>query len=358
MFKVAVDTGPIYTDSKTRGIGSYANNLILSLDKLQNEDKSLKIDFIDFSKKDRKFFRKYDLLHFLHFNVVGKDNIKDINIPFIVTIHDVIPLIYPNNFPLGIKGRVRLFIKTKKLQKASAIITNSITSKKDIVRLLNIKSEKVFPFYMAASENCKKLDFRNNLVPTKKKFDLKEKFVLYIGDVNYNKNLFSLAKTCDVLKLNLVIVGKQSANLEELSKSDHIELAHVKALNSLINKSKYIKTLGFVEEEDLVKICNLATVYCQPSLYEGFGIPVMEAMKCGLPVVISKTQALVEIYGKSSLVADGTALDDIKKAIEELFYSKKLLDFYSSKGVEFSKNYTWDLHAQKTITLYKEYAKK
>ena len=97
----------------------------------------------------------------------------------------------------------------------------------------------------------------------------------------------------------------------------HSELAHIPELEKAFEDNNVI-TLGYVEDEEMTVIYNLATVYCQPSLYEGFGLPVLEAMACGTPVVISKTQALVEVCGGASLIADPRSPDDFADKISSL----------------------------------------
>lgn len=357
MIKVAVDTGPLNSESKSRGIGSYAQNLIEALDAFQKKDKTIKIDFFDFSKSKKSALEKYNLLHYLHFNIVGKDNIRITKTPFVVTIHDVIPLIYPKSYPLGIKGKTRLYLKISKFKKAAAVITNSNTSKKDIIRFLKTDLKNVYTIYMAANHNYKKINKKEVLFKTKNKYNLKDKFVLYVGDINYNKNLYSLCKACDLAKINLVIVGKQAGNISDLVSSDHKELVHLKKIQKVIKNSKYIKVLGYIEQSELIEIYNLATLYFQPSLYEGFGIPVLEAMRCKTPVAISKNQALSEIFGKCSLVADDTDYQSLKVVLDKFFDDKQKLLNLSKRAFEYSFEFSWEKNAIETIKIYKKYAK-
>jgi len=358
MIKIAVDTGPIKTESNLRGIGAYANNLITSLDKIQKSDKEIKIDFLDFSEQKINTLEQYDVLHYLHFNIVGKDNIKVTKAPFIVTIHDLIPLIYPKTYPLGLRGYFRFLQKKNKLKKATAVITNSNTSKKDIVRFLNLNSFNIYPIYMAANEIYKKIINKNDLLYIQKKYDLPKDFILYVGDVNYNKNIESLVKVCSNLKINLVLVGKQLSNLNDLVKLNHPELNHLKTLNKLIQNSKFVKVLGYVEIEDLSIIFNLARLYCQPSFYEGFGIPVLEAMQCATPVVISKCQALTEIYSDNVFVINFSDSKMLEKSLNEIYQDTEKLNQFSKKGCNYSHNFSWHKNALETIKLYKKYAKK
>ena len=119
-----------------------------------------------------------------------------------------------------------------------------------------------------------------------------------------------------------------------------------------INKNPSVKRLGFVSDEDLNCIYNLATVYCQPSLYEGFGLPVLEAMASGTPVVISKTQALVEIAHDAALIADPDSPEDFAEKIKNLVDSDKLREEFIKRGFKVSETYTWQKTAKATLAVY------
>ena len=112
--------------------------------------------------------------------------------------------------------------------------------------------------------------------------------------------------------------------------------------------------LGFVPEEDLIYIYNLATVYCQPSFYEGFGIPVLEAMASGCPVVAARTQALVEIVEKAVIIANPNDPKDIAKNIKLLIDNAGLRFKYKKLGLEHVKKFTWQKTAKLTTDVYKK----
>ena len=131
-----------------------------------------------------------------------------------------------------------------------------------------------------------------------------ERFVMYVGDINYNKNLLNLIKASKLAELHLVVIGKSAKELfDNPLPVSHSENKHFKALKKALQLNK-VQCLGFVPDGDLVMLYNLATVYCQPSLYEGFGFPPLEANSCGCPVVINKTQALVEVCESFAEIVD------------------------------------------------------
>ena len=134
----------------------------------------------------------------------------------------------------------------------------------------------------------------------------------------------------------------------------HPETMHYKDLAHFLKGNRKVIRTGFVSDEDLVAIYNLATAYCQPSFYEGFGLPVIEAMVCGTPVIISKTQALVEVANNAALTTDPQSPKDIASKIEKLIKNNKLRNEYSQKGLDRVKMFSWKKTAKETISFYKE----
>jgi len=345
--KVAVDSGPLTGGHAVRGVGVYTRELTQELKKLRT--KEIKIEVVDFGKVD---LSRYDLVHYPYFHPFF------LTLPFnkpakaVVTIHDLIPLIYPKNYPPGLKGRLKYLIQKRLVRNVDGIIAPSETSKKDIVRFLGFDTRKIRVIYEAPRKVFRKLDVRDQrLVKIKKKYNLPEKFVLYVGDVNYNKNILGLAKACKIVKVALVIVGKQAAD-------EGIDLSHPENQSFAEFLEKYgddskIKRLGFVPDKELVAIYDLASVYCQPSFYEGFGLSVLEAMACETPVVCSKTQALVEIAGEAALFANPKNPKDLAKKLSEVIKSPRTKEHLIKKGKERAVNFTWKKTARETIEFYK-----
>lgn len=346
--KIAIDSGPLVTGHAIRGIGAHTKLLIEHLEKIED----VKVDVIDFSKND---LSKYDIAHYSSFNPFF------LTLPFrkptkrvVLTIHDLIPLIYPEHYPPGIRGRLNFFIQKILIKNVDAIITISETSKKDITRFLGIPQEKIHVIHLAPRKIFKPITGHRSLATVQKKFGLPNFFVLYVGDVNYNKNLFGLATACKLAGIPLVIVGKQ-AKSEEIDRK-HIEnRPFVRFLHKFGGDSSIIR-VGFVPDSDLAVIYNLATLYCQPSFYEGFGLAVLEAFASGCPVIASKVQALVEIGEPACVFFDPKDPKDMAEKILEVKNNEILRNQLINTGFEIVKKFSWKKTAKETANVYRKVA--
>lgn len=322
-----------------RGIGYYTKNLFEQL----QQDKRIRL-VENINEADVIHQPYFDLFTNTLKPVLGKKNV--------VTIFDVIPLIYPEHYPPGVKGKINLFRQKQALKKVDAIITISETSKKDIVRFLGVQPDKVYPVHLAPQTEFKKLETGDWKLEIRKRYGLPESFVLYVGDVNFNKNLVTLADACCKTDIPLVIAGKQASNLEiDLY---HIENRSFAKLLDKYGKNKNILRIGYVPTEDLVKIYNLAVVYCQPSLYEGFGIPILEAQACGTPVVASRIQALVEIAESSCLFVDNSKdSNEMNRKITQMIKDETFKERLIAEGFKNVKQFSWEKTKDETLGVYK-----
>lgn len=367
--KVAIDSGPLSGGHSIRGVGAYTRELLSRLSDIK--PKNLKIDYFDFSEnKDKITSGEYDIVHFTFFNPYF------INLPLVkkskivVTIHDLIPLIYPKHYSPGIKGSIRLAVNRFLVREyVDRIITVSETSKKDICRFFDVEPEKVVVIYEAPRNIFRKLAKGKWEGEIKHKYNLPDKFILYVGDVNYNKNIPTLLSAGKKSGVNLVLVGKQALDIEDrgidlrslkgpmdyirfLFGKPHPELAHYQSLLKEFQDNDKIIRLGFVKDNDLVKIYNLATVYCQPSFYEGFGLPVVEAFASGCPVVAAKNQALVEIGEVAALFAEPRDSNDFARKIKSVYNDSVLQSQLVNSGLEVVKHFSWEKTARETIETY------
>lgn len=344
--RAAIDVGPLKTGDSVRGIGVYTRELLSALESLQKEKKDdfevYPVDYFNHhslsTNHHSPFTIHHDVIHFTRFNPfkISVPLKKPIGTKFILTIYDLIPLIYPDHYLPGIKGWVKWQVNKILIRKnIDAIITISETSKKDICRFIGISPKKVHVTYLAPRSVFQKLATGNWQLETTKRFNLPERFALYVGDINYNKNIPVLIESCRMAGIPLVIVGKQAVEIDKMD-LNHPELKHLKNIDW-----KEVKTLGFVPDEDLVKIYNLASVYVQPSLYEGFGLPAIEAIACKTPVVSTKTQSLVEILGDNFNYVDPKNPKSTAEGIGNPNIGKKL-----------PRQYSWQKTADETLNIY------
>ena len=342
--RVAIDISPTKTGHGVRGIGTYTQNLV-------NEFKKGKWQDINF-----EFFANsaspppVDTIHYPYFDfffhtlpILNKSG------RVVVTIHDVVPLIFPDHFPRGIKGNFNFFLQKLALKNIDAVICVSKTSKNDVVKKLAFPKDKIHVVYSAPGHNFKKISNHHKLSITAKKYKLPPKFVLYVGDVNWNKNIPNLLEAVKLSGSNLVMVGKSLTDTT---------LAQVKEIEFKIEKlgikNKVIRT-GFVPEADLVAIYNLASATLLPSFYEGFGLSVLESMACGTPVICSNLASLAEIGKDTAIFCQPENVADIADKISKLAkLNGQAKEKLSAKLIDHVAQFTWSKTAKETLDVYKK----
>jgi glycosyltransferase involved in cell wall biosynthesis len=358
--KVAL-VGPSSKNDAFRGIGVHTNELLKALKRY----KDLKLL--------SGFSQEADVLHFIKFRPFFRDLpfFKNAKQKWILTIHDLIPLIYPEVYKPGLKGKINFLINKFLIKRnVDAIITISETSKKDICRFLGVSPSKVHVVYLASRKVFKKSNLGYRKSEIVKRYGLPDRFVLYVGDVNYNKNIPLLIEASRLAKISLVIVGKEAREVETggldlrnlrgltdyvrfLFGLPHPELKHYQLLSNHFRNNPNIFRLGFVPDKDLAVIYKLASVYCQPSLYEGFGLPVLEAFSSGCPAVLSKTQALVEIGGAGALFASPKNPKEFARKIKDILNDDVLRKQLINTAKIIAENFSWQKAALETLSVYK-----
>ena len=347
--KIAIDASPIKNSEllqhRVRGIGFYIENLSRALLKYFPENKYI------FFTRGEKIPKNVNLIHYPYFEPFFLTLPVFKKYKTVVTVHDLTPLVFKKYFPVGIRGNIKWSIQKLSLKSANAIITDSESSKKDIVKFTGISQDKVRAVYLAASEMFKPNKNTLLLHRIKVKYDLPDRFVLYVGDVTWNKNLPRLIKAVQKQKLPLVMVGK--ALLDKDFDKNNPWNQDLVEVQKLIENDNRIFRLGFVSQEELVMLYNMATVFVMPSLYEGFGLPVLEAMSCGCPVITTKEGSLKEIAGDAVYFVDAYSIDSIAEGIIKVFNYKNIQKDLSEKGLIQSKKFTWHKTAKETMDVYK-----
>ncbi len=232
---------------------------------------------------------------------------------------------------------------------ASAITTISSTSREDILRYIKAADRDLISvIWLAANNECQEILDDSFLNEIKEKFNLNTRFILALGAVDPRKNTSMILKAfaefqkTNLLNIQLVIVGLTSAGIEkfrELAKNVGIENDVVFA--------------GFVTESDLVALYNLATILLYPSLYEGFGLPVLEAMRCGTAVITSNSGSIPEIAGDAALLVNPRVTEELVQALHLLFSDHQLRNDFVIKGRARADMFSWQKMAHETFTVYK-----
>lgn len=358
--KIGLDVSPLENTSmlthRVRGTGFYIENLKKSLLKY-------------FPQNEYVFFTRGELL---------EENVNIAHYPYfepffltlplrkshktVVTVHDLTPFVFPEHFPVGLRGKLKWWIQKMSLGRADTVITDSQSSKNDIMRFANIPESRIAVVYLAAGEQFKRIKNpfgqssgrgqKSKINSIKTKYGLPEKFALYVGDATWNKNLPRLIEATKKADIPLVMVGK--ALLDTDFNKTNIWNKDLIKTQEMVKESKLVIRLGYVPTEDLVLLYNMANVFCMPSLYEGFGLPILEAMQCGCPVVTTKEGSLKEIAGDAAFFVDAYNIESIASGIEQIIEDKRLQRELSEKGLIQAKKFSWEETARKTMQVYKK----
>lgn len=327
---------PKHDHSRGRGIGYYAKNLIKAL---------LGQNLIEINDTNP------DIIHYPFFDPFYHTLPNSFRIPTVVTVHDVTPLVLENLYPQGIRAKINLALQKHSLHQAQTVITDSNNSKLDIIKHLSLPETKVNTIPLAVDAIFAKPVNGKQKQSVKTKYKLPDQFVFYIGGVNPNKNLIRLCQACQKLKINLVLGGGEFTQV--LGNINHPELSDYRQLQKIIKTDSSIITTGPVPTGDLSAIYRLASLYCQPSLYEGFGLPLLEAMTAGCPIVSSNSGSLPEIYPTGTINFDPGNQGEIESAIKkELNLTQKDRENLIKAGKERAADFSWEKTAQETYAIY------
>ena len=314
--------------STGRGVGFYVANLV---DELKKSKTILLTD------------TNPDIVHYPFFDLFYPTLPLYKNRPTVVTIHDLTPLILKDLYPKGIMGTINLLRQRLAVSNLNAIITDSQNSKSDIIHYFKYPADKIFVTPLAIDPIFAKEVSQKELAEVQEKYKLPKKFILTVaGGPNPNKNLVTLAKVTKELGLPLVVVGK--GLLQEIKEPIHPELKDLGKLRQY----EHILFPGFVSTEDLSAMYRLATLYCQPSLYEGFGLPVLEAMTVGCLLVSSNSSSLPEIYPANTITFNPKSQKEMKQALKKaldltLKQKEDLLSSAKERAADFSWRKTVDM---------------
>jgi glycosyltransferase involved in cell wall biosynthesis len=266
-------------------------------------------------------------------------------VPTIVTIHDMSLRLYPRCHPvrrlLLNRPLMRVAIRT-----AAAIVTVSHSARRDLLKLHGVPPDRVSVVHEAASPAFRPISDRALLAHTRARYSLPQRFMLYVGTIEPRKNLlrlmsaFAAARKAGIPQ-QLVCVGPYGWASRDLS--GHIAQLGIRDA---------VQFTGYLPFEDLPAIYNLADFFAFPSLYEGFGLPVVEAMASGLPVMTSNTSSLGEIAGDAAETIDPTDTGAMTDAIRRLAMDAELRRDRSERGLKRARDFSWAQTAREMLAVY------
>lgn len=272
-------------------------------------------------------------------------------VPTVVTVHDLIPLILPayRGSPL-----VRLYTRlvAAAARKAEAIITVSQASERDIVRWLHIPPERIHVTYEAAGGGFQPVEDEAQLAAIRQKYALPERYLLYLGSFDQRKNLSTLLRAFALLvnkqqQVRLVIAGRLPGRDRPLFPDPR------RLVRGLGIEERVIFT-GWVPEEDKPALYSGATAFVFPSFYEGFGLPVVEGLACGTPVIASNRSSLPEVVGEGGILVEPTDVEALAEAMEVLLVDDTLRAELRQRALAQAAKFSWKQMALETLAVYRK----
>jgi len=344
--KILLDTTPLTNQSASRGIGTYTRHLADKLEKIDD----VKLQLSTQSQPTKDF--DPDVIHYPFFDLFFSTLPIIKTKPKVVTVHDVIPLIFSKHYPVGIKGKLKLKKQKIALKTADAVLTDSEASKKDIAQYLGINIDKIHVTYLAGNPAIEHKTIEE-VEEAKNKYDLPPNYLLYVGDINYNKNLPQLIKALKHLprRIHLVLLGR---SFKEQDIPEWKWITAQIALSDVADRVQFLPQITGDAEDELSAIYSGALAYVQPSLYEGFGLPVLEAMQAKTPVICADNSSLQEV-GKGHSVFVEPVAEEIAQAVEmvegwETEKRKRII----RHAYAWSQTFSWEKTAQETVKVYQK----
>lgn len=372
VYRIGIDAR-LFGTALAVGIGRYTEELIRHLIELDKDNqyhiflsKSAASNFpiyapnlsktgVDFSHYSYSEQFKYptilkrthlDLIHYTNFN----SPILFTKIPSVVTIHDLTLWFFPGRGQKSwFRRMVYRFVIKRTCQNAKHIIAITKKTKQDIIKLLNINPEKITIVYEAVPKNYKIISNDQKIKKLKHKFNISKPYTMYVGQWRDHKNVikmiraFSLFRRRYNIDYQLVMVGKVDDKYPQ-----------IKAIIKELELTNHVVFTGYVPDSELPYIYNGAEFFVWPSLYEGFGLPPLEAMACGTPVVSSNVSCMPEVLGDAAYYFNPLSVESIAKSMADMAQSYALKREFRLKGLRQAKKYSFEKSAKQTYKIYKQ----
>ena len=356
------------------GIGTYLRNILIELSRLDRDTEYVVLcrpDDIDSGDVLGQNFRmvpetapNYSVSEQFRIPaVLAREGVRLVHEPHyvlpaliqcrsVVTIHDCIHLMFPQYLPnrlAYVYAKGSMWIASKK---ANRILTVSEASKRDILRFFDVPPDKVSVIHNAIDERFLAPANAERMALVRQRFQLDHPFVLYVGNIKPHKNVerlidaFGRARIQGPDDLKLIIIGDEISKYPALRQSVHKH-----------KLDKHVRFLGFQPTETLAAFYRLARAFVFPSLYEGFGLPPLEAMACGCPLVTSNVSSLPEVAGGAALLVDPYDEDAIASGIVTAVTDETLRADLIKRGIERARSFSWTQSVTKIHEIYMQVAK-
>jgi glycosyltransferase involved in cell wall biosynthesis len=263
----------------------------------------------------------------------------------LVTVHDLSFIRYPQCADANLRAYLNKVVP-RSVHRADLVLADSQNTKDDLVELMDLEHNRIEVIYPGIEERFRSIEDQALLEEVRKRYNLPPRFILGLGTLQPRKNFTHLIQAYSLLVtryplLHLVIAGGKGWLYEEIFATvEQLDLA------------EKVVFPGFVADQDLPALYNLADLFVFPSLYEGFGLPPLEALACGTPVVTSNASSLPEVVGEAGLMVGATDVEALAETMKRVLEDNALREGMIAKGVEQARKFTWQKAAAKLLNLY------
>lgn len=293
---------------------------------------------------DSYFEQKFDIYHFpmsVMFSPIYEKNI-------IVTVHDIMPVMPKYEKYWSVKNR-EIFkgaLEFIKKQKNIFVVADSWNTKNDLINIANIENNRIDVVHLAINSNEVYYELDNDALA---KMGIYDPYLLYMGAIDYRKGIIDILTAYQVIREKGIYV--------KLVLAGNIENSFKKVFEETFEKNKYKKDIlltGYVSSENKRKLLSGAEIFLFPSEYEGFGLPVLEAMTCAVPVITTKMSSIPEVAGNAVLYIESGNVEELASTIENLIFNNEKKEDYKKLGLVQSKKFSWDKTAGNMELIYKK----
>ncbi len=267
----------------------------------------------------------------------------------IVTIHDCIHLMFPEYLQNRLAHTYAKAFLWSATQQADRILTVSEASKRDILHLFDVPAEKINVIYNAIDERFMVAPTEEQIARVRERYQLDDDYILYVGNIKPHKNVerlidaFAMVREAGLDHLKLLVIGDEITRYASLRRTVHRRKLH-----------GHVRFLGFLPTETLAILYRLAGVFVFPSLYEGFGLPPLEAMAAGTPVVTSNISSLPEVAGDAAILVDPYDVRSIANGIQLAMTDTVLREQLRTRGFARARQYSWKRSVTRVREIYDE----